>query len=86
MGKMKEIAQIPIKWYPFVRLRDILDEKEYLNFLKLFGYTPYTLPLEEVIQWDVNEDNSDELLCKLNDTLLVMGFKPADIVYLEIQP
>ena len=81
MGKMKEIAQIPIKWYPFVRLRDILDEKEYLNFIKLFGYT---LPLEEVMQWDVNVDNSDELLHKLNDTLLIMGFHSKDVIYLEL--
>ena len=84
MGKMKEIAQIPIKWYPFVRLQDILDEKEYLEFLKIFGYTPYTLPLEEVMQWDVNGDNSNELLHKVNNTLLVKGFNPQDIVYLEL--
>lgn len=84
MGKMKEIAQIPVKWYPFVRLQDILDEKEYLEFLKIFGYTPYTLPLEEVMQWDVNGDNSNELLHKVNNTLLVMGFNPQDIVYLEL--
>lgn len=84
MGKMKEIAQIPIKWYPFVRLKDILDEKEYPKFLDLFGYTPYNIPLEEVMRWDIDEDNPIELIHKVNDTLLVMGFHPKDIIYLEL--
>lgn len=84
MGKMKEIAQIPIKWYPFVRLQDILDEKEYLEFLKIFGYNPYALPVEKVMQWDIYEDSPIEVIHKVNDTLLVMGFNLQDIVYLEL--
>lgn len=84
MGKMKEITQIPIKQYPFVQLLDILDEKEYLNFIEIFGYTPYNLPFEEAMRWNVNEDNSVESIRKVNDTLLVMGFHPKDIVYLEL--
>lgn len=86
MGKMKEIAQIPVKWYPFIRLRDILNDKEYLKFLKIFGYTPYTLPVEEVMQWSIDEDNPIELIHKVNNTLLVMGFNVKDTIYLELSP
>ena len=86
MGKMKEIAQIHIYRYPHIYLEDIFKKKgkEYNTFIKLFDYTPEDIIFNRTIKWKVAEKYSNELFNKVNDTLLLLDFKPNDIVYLEL--
>lgn len=86
MGKMKEIAQIPITRQPHVHLRDILDEDEYRNFLTTFRYNKENTILGEALCWEINEYRSVKMFNKIDNTLLLLGFKPNDIVYLELCP
>lgn len=77
MGKMKEIAQISITWRPFIKLEDILDPDEYKTFLQNFI-------IRDSICWTVSiQKIYDNIFDKINDVLLIKGFKPNDIVYLE---
>ena len=84
MGKMKEIAQIPITWHPHVRLEELLDKDEYREFLSIFKYDKENTLLDETLRWEVGEYNSIKVCNKINNTLLVMDFNPNDIVYLDI--
>ena len=77
MGKMKEIAQISITWRPSIKLEDILDPNEYKTFLQNFT-------IRDNICWTVSTQKIyGNIFDKINDVLLVKGFKPNDIVYLE---
>lgn len=84
MGKMKEIAQIPITWHPHIRLDNILNKDEYRKFLSIFKYDKENTLLDETLYWEVGEYNSIKVCNKVNNTLLVMDFNPNDIVYLDI--
>ena len=84
MGKMKEIAQIPITWHPHIRLDDILNKDECRKFLNIFNYDKENTLLNETLYWEVGEYNSIKVCNKVNNTLLVMDFNPNDIVYLDI--
>ena len=84
MGKMKEIAQIPIIWHPHVRLEDLLNKDERRDFLNIFSYDKENTLLNETLYWEVGEYNSIKVCNKVNNTLLVMNFNPNDIVYLDI--
>lgn len=78
MGKMKEIAQIPITWHPFIKLEDILNPDEYRTLLQNFI-------IYNNICWTVSTQKThDDIFDKINNILLVMGFKPADVIYLEV--
>ena len=84
MGKMKEIAQIPIIWHPHIRLDDLLNKDERRDFLNIFNYDKENTLLNETLYWEVGEYNSIKVCNKVNNTLLVMDFNPNDIVYLDI--
>ena len=84
MGKMKEIAQIPIIWHPHIRLDDLLNKDERRDFLNIFKYDKENTLLDETLCWEVSEYNSIKVCNKVNNTLLVMNFNPNDIVYLDI--
>ena len=84
MGKMKEIAQIPITWYPHIRLDDLLSKDERREFLNIFKYDKENTLLDETLCWEVGEYNSIKVCNKVNNTLLVMDFNPNDIIYLDI--
>ena len=84
MGKMKEIAQIPITWNPHVRLEDLLDKNEYREFLSIFKYDKENTLLNKTLCWEVGEYNSITICNKINYTLLAMDFNPKDIVYLDV--
>ena len=84
MGKMKEIAQIPITWRPHIRLDDLLNKDERRDFLNIFKYDKENTLLDETLCWEVGEYNSIKVCNKINNTLLVMDFNPNDIVYLDI--
>ena len=84
MGKMKEIAQIHLDWRPHVNLRDILDEGEYYSFLTTFRYDKENTILDEALRWKIGEYSSDKIANKINNTLLLLDFKPNDVVYLEL--
>lgn len=84
MGKMKEIAQIPITWHPHIRLDDLLSKDERREFLNIFKYDKENTLLDETLCWEVSEYNSIKVCNKINNTLLVMDFNPNDIVYLDI--
>lgn len=84
MGKMKEIAQIPIAWHPHVRLDDLLSKDERREFLNIFKYDKENTLLDETLCWEVSEYNSIKVCNKINNTLLVMDFNPNDIIYLDI--
>ena len=84
MGKMKEIAQIPITWHPHIRLDDLLSKDERREFLNIFKYDKENTLLDETLCWKVGEYNSIKVCNKINNTLLVMDFNPNDIVYLDI--
>ena len=83
MGKMKEIAQIRYDWRPHINLKDILDEDEYNNFLYTFRYDKENTILDEALRWEIGEYRYVKISNKINNTLLLLGFKPNDIVYLE---
>lgn len=80
MSKMKEIAQIPITWYPHIRLDDLLNEDECRDFLNIFENTL----LNETLCWEVGEYSSIKVCNKIDCILLVMNFNLKDIVYLDI--
>ena len=84
MGKMKEIAQIPITWHPHIRLDDLLSKDERREFLNIFKYDKKNTLLDKTLCWEVGEYNSIKVCNKINNTLLVMDFNPNDIVYLDI--
>ena len=84
MGKMKEIAQIPIIWHPHIRLDDLLNKDERRDFLNIFKYDKENTLLDETLCWEVGEYNSIKVCNKVNNTLLVMDFNLKDIVYLDI--
>ena len=84
MGKMKEIAQVPIIWHPHIRLDDLLNKDERRDFLNIFKYDKENALLNETLYWEVGEYNSIKVCNKVNNTLLVMDFNPNDIVYLDI--
>ena len=84
MGKMKEIAQIPITWHPHIRLDDLLNKDERREFLNIFKYNKENTLLDETLYWEVGEYNSIKVCNKVNNTLLVMDFNLKDIVYLDI--
>ena len=84
MGKMKEIAQIPITWYPHIRLDDLLNKDERREFLNIFKYDKENTLLDETLYWEVGEYNSIKVCNKVNNTLLVMDFNLKDIVYLDV--
>ena len=84
MGKMKEIAQIPITWHPHIRLDDLLNKVERRKCLNIFNYDKENTLLNETLYWEVGEYNSIKVCNKVNNTLLVMDFNPNDIVYLDI--
>ena len=84
MGKMKEIAQIPIIQHPHIRLDDLLNKDERRDFLNIFEYDKENTLLDETLCWEVGEYNSIKVCNKVNNTLLVMDFNPNDIVYLDI--
>ena len=84
MGKMKEIAQIPITWHPHIRLDDLLSKDECREFLNIFKYDKENTLLDETLCWEVGEYNSIKVCNKVNNTLLVMDFNSNDIVYLDI--
>ena len=83
MGKMKEIAQIRYTWRPHINLKDILDENEYYTFLTTFRYDKENTILDEALRWEIGEYRYVKISNKINNTLLLLGFKPNDIVYLE---
>lgn len=83
MGKMKEIAQIRYDWRPHIHLRDILDEDEYRNFLTTFRYNKENTILGEALCWEIGEYRTVKISNKIDNTLLLLGFNPNDIVYLE---
>ena len=84
MGKMKEIAQIPITWHPHIHLDDLLSKDERREFLNIFKYDKENTLLNETLYWEVGKYNSIKVCNKVNNTLLVMDFNPNDIVYLDI--
>lgn len=84
MGKMKEIAQIPITWHPHIRLDDLLNKDERREFLNIFKYDKENTLLDETLYWEVGEYNSIKVCNKVNNTLLVMDFNLKDIIYLDI--
>ena len=84
MGKMKEIAQIPITWHPHVRLYDILNIDECCDFLNIFKYDKENTLLNEALYWEIGEYNSIKICDKVDFILLTMGFNPKDIVYLDV--
>ena len=84
MGKMKEIAQIPITWHPHIRLDDLLNKDERREFLNIFKYDKENTLLDETLYWEVGEYNSIKVCNKVNNTLLVMDFNLKDIVYLDV--
>ena len=84
MGKIKEIAQIPIDWHPHVHLDDLLNKDERREFLNIFKYDKENTLLDETLCWEVGEYNSIKVCNKVNNTLFVMDFNPNDIVYLDI--
>ena len=84
MGKMKEIAQIPIIWHPHIRLDDLLNKDERRDFLNIFKYDKENTLLDETLCWEVSEYNSIKVCNKINYTLLAIDFNPKDIVYLDI--
>ena len=86
MGKMKEIAQIHFDWRPHINLRDILDEDEYRSFLSTFKYDKENTILDEALRWEIGEYRSVKIANKIDSTLLLLGFKPNSIVYLELCP
>lgn len=83
MGKMKEIAQIPITRQPHVHLKDILDKDEYRNFLSTFKYDKDNTILDEALRWKIGKYRYIKISDKIDNTLLLLGFKPNDVVYLE---
>lgn len=83
MGKMKEIAQIPITRQPHVHLKDILDKDEYRNFLSIFKYDKDNTILDEALRWKIGKYSYIKISNKIDNTLLLLGFKPNDVVYLE---
>ena len=84
MGKMKEIAQIPINWHPHVRLDDLLNKDECREFLNIFKYDKENTLLDETLYWEIGEYSSIKICNKINCILLTMGFNPKDIVYLDV--
>ena len=84
MGKMKEIAQIPITWHPHVRLEDLLNKDECRKFLNIFNYDKENTLLNETLYWEVGEYSSIKVCNKIDCILLVMNFDLKDIVYLDI--
>lgn len=83
MGKMKEIAQIHFDWRPHINLKDILDEGEYYTFLTTFRYDKENTILDEALRWEIGEYRTVKIANKIDSTLLLLGFKPNDVVYLE---
>ena len=83
MGKMKEIAQIRFDWLPHINLKDILDEGEYYTFLTTFRYDKENTILDEALRWEIGEYRTIKIANKIDSTLLLLGFKPNSIVYLE---
>ena len=84
MGKMKEIAQIPITWHPHIRLEDLLNKDERREFLNIFKYDRENTLLNETLCWEVGEYSSIKVCNKIGCILLVMNFDLKDIVYLDI--
>ena len=84
MGKMKEIAQIPITWHPHIRLDDLLNKDERREFLNIFKYDRENTLLNETLYWEIGEYSSIKVCNKINCILLVMNFNLKDIVYLDI--
>lgn len=84
MGKMKEIAQIPIDWHPHVRLDDLLNKDECREFLNIFKYDKENTLLDETLYWEIGEYSSIKICNKIDCILLTMGFNPKDIVYLDV--
>ena len=84
MGKMKEIAQIHYTWRPHIYLKDILDEGEYYSFLTTFRYDKENTILDEALRWEIGEYRTIKIANKIDSTLLLLGFKPNSIVYLEL--
>ena len=84
MGRMKEIAQIPITWHPHIRLEDLLNKDECREFLNIFKYDRENTLLNETLYWEVGEYSSIKVCNKINCILLVMNFNLKDIVYLDI--
>ena len=84
MGKMKEIAQIHYIWQPHINLKDILDEGEYYTFLTTFRYDKENTILGEALCWEIGEYRTVKIANKIDSTLLLLGFKPNSIVYLEL--
>ena len=84
MGKMKEIAQIHFDWRPHINLRDILDEDEYRSFLTTFKYDKENTILDEALRWEIGEYRSVKISNKIDNILLLLGFKYNSIVYLEL--
>ena len=80
---MKEIAQIPITRQPHVHLKDILDKDEYRNFLSIFKYDKDNTILDEALRWKIGKYSYIKISNKIDNTLLLLGFKPNDVVYLE---
>ena len=84
MGKMKEIAQIPIDWHSHVRLDDLLNKDECREFLNIFKYDKENTLLNEALYWKIGEYNSIKICDKVDFILLAMGFNPTDVVYLDV--
>ena len=84
MGKMKEIAQIPIAQHPHVRLEDLLNKDECREFLNIFNYDKENTLLNETLCWEIGEYSSIKVCNKINQILLVMDFNPKDTVYLDV--
>lgn len=84
MGKMKEIAQIPITWHPHIRLEDLLNKDEYHEFLNIFKYDKENTLLNETLCWEIGEYSSIKICNKVDCILLTMGFNPKDAIYLEV--
>lgn len=84
MGKIKEIAQIPIIQHPHIRLDDILNIDEYCDFLNIFKCDKENTLLNEALYWEIGEYNSIKICDKVDFILLTMGFNPTDVVYLDI--
>ena len=84
MGKMKEIAQIPIIWHPHIRLDDLLNKDERRDFLNIFKYDKENTLLNEALYWEIGEYSSIKICDKVDFILLAMGFNPTDVVYLDV--
>ena len=84
MGKMKEIAQIPIIQHPHIRLDDILNIDEYCDFLNIFKYDKENTILDEALRWEIGEYRTIKISNKIDNTLLLLDFKPNDVVYLDL--